>query len=135
MVILGAVTIAFGFICFFCLVDNPRSRFLRLTDEQKQIVEERLRDNAVVKSKEVKYYQIYEALKEPRYYCFIFASLLINLQNGALNTFSSIITQGFGFSVSVIFAMLSYQIELIPHRNNPIPGRRFYFASSTFRCS
>lgn len=101
MAILGAVTMFFGIIAFFVLIDNPRSRFLRLTDEQKQIVEERLRDNAVVKSKETKYYQIYEALTEPRYYLFIFASCLINLQNGALNTFSSIITQGFGFSVSV----------------------------------
>lgn len=98
MVILGAVTMAFGIVCFFSLVDNPRSRFLRLTPEQEAIVEERQRDNAVVRTTEIKYYQMVEALKEPRFYCFIVASMLINFQNGALNTFSSIITAGFGFS-------------------------------------
>ncbi|KAI9319477.1 major facilitator superfamily domain-containing protein [Dichotomocladium elegans] len=98
MLILGVITIAIGAAVFFLLIDNPRSRFLRLTEEQKVIVEDRLRDNAVVVSKKLKYYQILEALKEPRYYCFSIASLLVNLQNGGITTFSSIITAGFGFS-------------------------------------
>ncbi|CDH61084.1 mfs allantoate transporter [Lichtheimia corymbifera JMRC:FSU:9682] len=98
MLILGIVTIACGFIFFFFLVDNPRSRLLRLTPEQLAAVEERIKDNAVVITKEIKYHQIIEAIKEPRLYCFAFASMLINFQNGALNTFSSIITQGFGFA-------------------------------------
>lgn len=100
MLILGVITVAFGLILFFFLVDDPRSSFLRLTPEQREIVEERIRDNAVVITRQIKYNQIIEALKEPRYYCFIFASMLINFQNGALNTFQSIITAGFGFSVS-----------------------------------
>ncbi|KAI9319429.1 major facilitator superfamily domain-containing protein [Dichotomocladium elegans] len=98
MLILGVVTISFGIILFFGLIDNPRSRFLNLTPEQEQAVEERIRDNAVVITQEIKYYQMLEALKEPRLYSYILASMLINLQNGALNTFSSIITNGFGFS-------------------------------------
>lgn len=57
-------------------------------------------DNATIVTREIKMHHIYEALKEPRYYCFIFASMLFNLQNGALGVFSSIITVGFGFSVS-----------------------------------
>lgn len=99
MLILGVITVAFGIILFFFLVDDPRSKFLRLTPEQREIVEERIRDHAVVITREIKYYQIIEDLKEPRFYCFIFSSMLINFQNGALNTFSSIITAGFGFSV------------------------------------
>ncbi|KAI9480897.1 MAG: major facilitator superfamily domain-containing protein [Benjaminiella poitrasii] len=98
MIILGAVTIAFGLFCFFLLVDNPSSKLLRLTPEQEKVVELRTIDNATVITKEIKFHHMIEALKEPRYYCFIFASLLFNLQNGALNTFSSIITAGFGFS-------------------------------------
>ncbi|CDH48817.1 mfs allantoate transporter [Lichtheimia corymbifera JMRC:FSU:9682] len=98
MLILGVITVAFGIIIFFFLVDDPRSKFLRLTPEQREIVEERIRDHAVVITREIKFYQIIEALKEPRFYCFIFSSMLINFQNGALNTFSSIITAGFGFS-------------------------------------
>ncbi|KAL0094883.1 major facilitator superfamily domain-containing protein [Phycomyces blakesleeanus] len=98
MIILGSVTILFGVICFFCLIDNPRSRFLRLTPEQKEVVDARLRDNSVVRTTEIKYSHMLESLREPRFYCFILSSLLINFQNGALSTFSAIITAGFGFS-------------------------------------
>jgi ACS family allantoate permease-like MFS transporter len=100
MIILGGITIIFGICCFFLLVDNPQSKFLRLTPDEKRVVELRTIDNNTVISKQIKYHHMIEALKEPRYYCFIFASLLFNLQNGALGTFSSIITVGFGFSVS-----------------------------------
>lgn len=100
MIILGAITVLFGVICFFFLVDNPNSKYLRLTPAEKRVVELRTIDNNTVITKKIKYHHMLEALKEPRYYCFIFASLLFNLQNGALNTFSSIITKGFGFSVS-----------------------------------
>ncbi|KAI8393773.1 major facilitator superfamily domain-containing protein [Radiomyces spectabilis] len=98
MIILGAVTMLFGIICFFGLVDTPKSRFLRLTKEQEAIVDERMRDNAVVRTEVIKRNQIMESLREPRFYLFILASFLINLQNGALNTFSSIIINGFGFA-------------------------------------
>ncbi|KAI9499295.1 major facilitator superfamily domain-containing protein [Zychaea mexicana] len=98
MIILGVITIFFGFVIFFFLVDDPRSKFLRLTPEQLQIVDERQRDNTTVRTKEIKWHHVKEALTEPRFYCFCFASMLINFQNGALNTFSSIITAGFGFS-------------------------------------
>lgn len=101
MIILGGITFLFGIIFFLFLVDSPTSKFLRLTPEEEQVVKHRTIDNSTVITKEIKYHQMIEALKEPRFYCFIFFSLLINLQNGALNTFSAIITTGFGFSVCI----------------------------------
>lgn len=101
MIILGSVTIVFGILCFFLLVDNPNSKFLSLTPDEKKAVAARTLDNSTIITKEWKMSHVSEALREPRFYCFIFASLLYNLQNGALNTFSSIITAGFGFSVSL----------------------------------
>ncbi|KAF7727465.1 hypothetical protein EC973_007534 [Apophysomyces ossiformis] len=98
MIILGAVTVLFGLICFFFLVDKPKSRFLRLTPEQEKAVDVRLQDNNVVRTNEIKISHMIEALKEPRFYCFIFASMLYNVQNGAMGIFSAIITAGFGFS-------------------------------------
>lgn len=97
MIILGAITILFGLFSFFFMVDNPKAKVLRLTPEEEKIVELRMRDNAVVKSKEIKTSHIWESLKEPRFYAFCFAAMLINFQNSALSTFSSIITKGFGF--------------------------------------
>jgi ACS family allantoate permease-like MFS transporter len=99
MIILGSVTVVFGFFCFFLLVDDPKSKMLRLTPEEEKAVDNRKLDNAVVITRDFKFSHIVESLKEPRYYCFIFTSLLFNLQNGALGTFQSIITAGFGFSV------------------------------------
>lgn len=100
MIILGSITVFFGVFCFFLLVDDPKSRLLHLTPEEEKLVADRSLDNAVVRTKVVKTAHMFEALREPRFYCFFFASMLVNFQNGAMNTFSSIITTGFGFSVN-----------------------------------
>lgn len=103
MIILGAVTMAFGILCFFFMLDNPKDKVLKLSPEEEKIVDKRTADNAVIKTKEFKMSHVYESLKEGRYYAFNFISLLINLQNSALGTFNTTITAGFGFSVSFIY--------------------------------
>ncbi|KAL0092845.1 major facilitator superfamily domain-containing protein [Phycomyces blakesleeanus] len=98
MIILGGVTILVGFICFFFLIDDPRSLKWRHNAEEQILVEERIRDNAVVRTNKVNFAQIKEALLEPRLWCFCFISFLINIQNGALTSYSTTITQGFGYT-------------------------------------
>lgn len=100
-IIWGAFTFSLGFVFFFFLPDRPKSRWFRLTAEEEKIVEERTLDNAVVQNKKIKMSHVYEALREPRLYCYFFLSLLLNLQNGALTLFSSQITTSMGFSVSI----------------------------------
>ncbi|KAF7722288.1 hypothetical protein EC973_003472 [Apophysomyces ossiformis] len=102
MVILGAVTILVGIATFFFLVDNPKSKWLRLTKEEEQIVNDRILDNKVVRTKEIKKSHILEALTEIRFYCYIAVALLLSLQNGALSTFTGLITRGFGYDVIYI---------------------------------
>lgn len=101
MIILGAVTVVFGFFCIFCLIDSPKSRFVATSDSVKAIIAERVLDNAVVRTKEIKVAHMIESLKEPRFYCFIFSSMLINMQNGALSNFSTLITKSLGFDVNI----------------------------------
>lgn len=98
MIIFGIITSGLGFIYFFFLPDTPHSRWFRLTAEEKLIVEERVRDNAVVPSRKFKLESVYESLKEPRFYCYCFISLCLNFQNGALTIFSSIIISEMGFT-------------------------------------
>ncbi|CAO3642564.1 unnamed protein product [Mucor hiemalis] len=98
MLIFGVVTAALGFVYFVFLPDTPYSRWFRLTEEEKLIVDQRVRDNATVATHAVNYSQIWEALKEPRLYCYCLISLFINFQNGALTIFSSIIITELGFS-------------------------------------
>lgn len=106
MIILGAVTVFIGLICFFFLIDNPKSKRLQLNAEQEILVEERTRDNAVFRTNTIKKHQIMEALWEPRFWCFCFASLFINMQNGVMSTYSAQMVESFGFNVSLSLSFI-----------------------------
>ncbi|CDS02628.1 hypothetical protein LRAMOSA00033 [Lichtheimia ramosa] len=88
-VIFGSMTVLVGILCFFFLVDNPKSWILRLTEEEKAIIEDRTQDNAVVRHQKIKWSQMWEACKEIRLWCICLASLALTLQNGALQVFST----------------------------------------------
>lgn len=99
-IVFGAATVLIGIITFFFLVDDVDSKILRLTDKEKDIVQERSRDNCVVRNKKIKKEHMVEALKEPRLYLIFIAQLCNCLQNGGLITFSTLLIEGLGFSVS-----------------------------------
>ncbi|KAI8146730.1 major facilitator superfamily domain-containing protein [Fennellomyces sp. T-0311] len=88
-IIFGALTVTLGILCFFFLVDSPRSKLLRLTPEEHEIVDRRTRDNAVVRTKKIHWPHFIEALKEPRLYLIFFAAVGLNMQNGGLLVFSA----------------------------------------------
>ncbi|CAO3672344.1 unnamed protein product [Rhizopus stolonifer] len=98
MLVLGSATCVTGFISFFFLIDNPKSPAFNLNAEQEILVEERIRDNAVVRTSTIKKEQIYEALKEVRFWCFGVSCFLLNLQNGAMSAYIAQIAVGFGFT-------------------------------------
>ncbi|KAI9281155.1 major facilitator superfamily domain-containing protein [Sporodiniella umbellata] len=98
MIILGSVTIVMGIVCIFFLIDSPKSPALGLNAEQELLVEERTKDNATVRTTEIKREQIWEALKELRFWCFCLACVLINLQNGAMTIYNAQITASLGFN-------------------------------------
>lgn len=98
-IIWGSVTVLIGIAVFFFLPDTPTSFMFRLTEEEKKIVEERLRDNAVVRVKEFKRWHVWEALKEPRLWLLCFSTLCNNLHTGGLVVFSTIIVKNLGFTV------------------------------------
>ena len=98
MIILGCITVIFGCACYFLLIID--SNVIAKSEEEREVIRLRMKDNAVVASQEIKFQQIREALTESRFYCLVLFELLLHFQNGALLTFSSIITKGLGFSVS-----------------------------------
>ncbi|KAG1457016.1 hypothetical protein G6F56_006705 [Rhizopus delemar] len=99
-IIWGALTVLFGLIVFFFLPDTPHSFMYRLTEEEKGIVEERTRDNAVVRVYEIKKWHIWEALREPRLWLVCLSTFCNNLHTGGLVVFSTIIVSSLGFSNS-----------------------------------
>lgn len=98
-IIWGALTVVIGIVVFFFLPDTPYHFMFKLTEEEKKIVEERIRDNAVVRVKEYKGSQVWEAIKEPRLWLLAVSTLCNNLHNGGLVVFSTLIVSSFGFSV------------------------------------
>ncbi|KAI8341081.1 major facilitator superfamily domain-containing protein [Chlamydoabsidia padenii] len=96
--IFGVSTIALGIAVFFLLIDKPTSRLLRLTDTEREIIRQRTNDNMVVKSKKIKKDQIFEALKEPRFWCICLAVLFNNMENGGMISYAVILVQGLGFN-------------------------------------
>ncbi|KAI8062103.1 major facilitator superfamily domain-containing protein [Gongronella butleri] len=97
-VVLGVLTVLIGVMTFFFLPDTPLSPCLQLTDDEKKIVAMRTLDNAVVREKEVKWYQYRECLREPRLYLVFLFACCNNLTNGGIVVFSNPFIQGLGFS-------------------------------------
>ncbi|KAG2226515.1 hypothetical protein INT45_014259, partial [Circinella minor] len=113
MIILGSVTMIVGVITFLILPDRAESRWYRLTAIEMDIVEDRIRDNTIVKSKIIKWNHIFEALREARFYCYILISFLTHLLNGCVTIFSTTIIKSMGFSVSYIFTQFNINMESI----------------------
>jgi hypothetical protein len=69
-----------------------------LTEEEKEIVEQRTRDNAVVRKHKVNVGHYWEALAEPRLWLLCIVSCSHNLQNGGLVAYSTVLVSGLGFN-------------------------------------
>ncbi|KAI8877654.1 MFS general substrate transporter [Backusella circina FSU 941] len=96
-VIWGIITVVTGVVVYFFMIDSPESRWLGLTEEEREIVKERTRDNAVVRKLEVSHHQYFEALKEPRLWLIFVMAMVNNFQNGGLIHFSNVLVKSLGF--------------------------------------
>lgn len=96
--IIGAICAVWGIVVGLCLPDNPvTAKFL--TEKEKRIVVERLRDNQTgVENKTIKTYQIVEAFTDYKLYFFYAIATLQAITNGGTTNFGTLITQGFDFS-------------------------------------
>ncbi|KAI9498456.1 major facilitator superfamily domain-containing protein [Zychaea mexicana] len=96
--IFGALTILHGFIVYFFMVDTPKHKKLKLTPAEERIADARMKDNAVTQHREFKYAQIWECLKEARWYLLVIAAFCISMQNGGMLVYSTTFTMALGFS-------------------------------------
>lgn len=96
--ILGAVTILWSAVLFFCLPDNPMTS-RRLTDAEKEIAKYRLqRNNAGAISHEFNKAQFFEAFRDYKVYSSALIVMLTGVPSGALGTFGTMVINGFGFN-------------------------------------
>ncbi|RAL02670.1 major facilitator superfamily transporter allantoate [Aspergillus ibericus CBS 121593] len=95
--LLGLLTILTGIAYLWYLPDSQATaRFL--TDRERLVALERIRDNFQgVGSPIWKWAQFREAFHDPRTYLYILYSLLMNIPNGGITTFGSLLIKSFGF--------------------------------------
>ncbi|KAI8280232.1 putative transporter [Colletotrichum sp. SAR 10_98] len=96
--VLGLITVLTGAFNIWYLPDNQaNAKFL--DDRQRLIAIERIRDNFQgIGNRVWKWDQFREAFRDPRTYLYALFSFLMNIPNGGITTFGSIIVNSFGFN-------------------------------------
>ena len=96
--VLGIPTVFTGVYCWFFMPDNQtNAKFLNR--REKLIAIERIRGNFQgIGSRKWKWDQFREAFRDPRTYLYVLFSLLMNIPNGGITAFGSIVIKSFGFS-------------------------------------
>jgi ACS family allantoate permease-like MFS transporter len=94
----GGMTVVWGIITYFLLPDNPAT-WKVLSDREKYIAIHRVQSNQTgIENKTIKWYQVREAVFDPKTWVLFVYQVLIASYTGGLTTFASLIVNGFGFS-------------------------------------
>ncbi|PYI31327.1 putative allantoate permease [Aspergillus indologenus CBS 114.80] len=96
--VLGLPTVLTGALYFWLMPDDQiHARFL--SHREKLIAVDRIRGNFQgIGSHTWKWAHFFEAFRDPRTYLYVLFSLLMNIPNGGITTFGSIVISSFGFS-------------------------------------
>ncbi|KAJ5602277.1 hypothetical protein N7510_011811 [Penicillium lagena] len=92
----GVITIVIGILTFLFLPDNPMKS--RLRREEKIHIIERVRENQTgIENKKFKWTQFIEAVTDIKTWLLSLIVITTNVPNGAVSSFSNIITENFGY--------------------------------------
>ncbi|OQE11086.1 hypothetical protein PENVUL_c003G01206 [Penicillium vulpinum] len=113
--VFGLPTIVTGLLYLWYMPDNQiQARFLN--HREKLIAIDRLRGNFQgIGNHTWKWPQFFEAFRDPRTYLYVLFSLLMNIPNGGITAFGSIIISSFGFDdrMSLILNMPMGAVDII----------------------
>ncbi|KAI5478460.1 allantoate permease [Pseudohyphozyma bogoriensis] len=97
-IMVGVITIAWSFVLATLLPDNPSTAWW-LTMREKVIAIRRTESNRTgMESQTFKLSQVKEAAMDPKTYLFFLIAFLLNIPNGGLITFNSIVIATLGFT-------------------------------------
>lgn len=97
--ILGAVTSAYGFVLLAFLPDSPAKAVFLKKPERTVALQRTLKNKTgVMDTGKFRWGQVLMAIKDPQTWCLVLYTFCVNLCNGGVTSFSSIIIAGFGFS-------------------------------------
>ena len=93
----GGCTVVWGLIMLLLLPNPPATcRFLN-PREQKTAVR-RVQTSASLTATDYKLYQVREAFRDPQTYLLVIYTFCMNIPNGGLTSFGSLVISGFGYS-------------------------------------
>ncbi|KAF2636341.1 putative allantoate permease [Massarina eburnea CBS 473.64] len=95
---LGAFTFLWAFVVFFFLPNNPMEAKWLSGREKLMIIQRKASDNTGVESKVFKKAQVWEAILDPKTWLIWFAIVALQVPNGGLTTFNTLIISGLGFN-------------------------------------
>lgn len=94
---MGGITVLWGFLTFWLLPANPATWRI-LSEKEKYVAIHRVRNNKTgIENKQIKWYQVREALVDPKTWVLFVYQVLIASFTGGLTTFASLIVNGLGF--------------------------------------
>ncbi|KAI2817346.1 hypothetical protein CBS147343_3246 [Aspergillus niger] len=110
--VLGLPTVLTGFLYFWFMPNNQiQAKFL--SHREKHIAVDRIRGNFQgIGNRTWKWAHFFEAFRDPRTYLYVLFSFLMNIPNGGITTFGSLIISSFGFS-SRMSLMLNMPMGLV----------------------
>lgn len=95
--LVGAFTAVWAGVVFMFLPDNPLVARWFTAREKYIIIQRKASDNTGVETKKIKKEQIIEAFTDPKTWLIWFAIVALQVPNGGLTTFNTLIISGLGF--------------------------------------
>lgn len=97
-IFLGCLTVFMGLVFLVVVPDRPDKAWF-LSEREKLIARERLLSNHQrIDEREFRWYQVWEALKDPLTWLYMLGSGLTCIPNGGFTNYFAILIQGFGFT-------------------------------------
>lgn len=103
----GGFTFLWAFVIWFFLPENPLEAKWLTKREKFMLVQRKAHDNTGLQSKTFKIEQMWEALLDGKTWLIWTAIIALQVPNGGLTTFNTLIIQGLGFSpkITALLAM------------------------------
>lgn len=126
--LLGSITIVWSGVVFWFLPNNPLET-KRLTPREKYIIIQRkAADNTGIETKAIKKEQIWEAFADPKTWLIWISIIALQVPNGGLTTFNTLIISGLGFS-----PLQTSLLAMPPGAMSTLSGLALSFLASTTR--
>ena len=111
----GLFTVAVGCVFIVVVPDNQLTAWWLNQDERLQAIQRIRHNQQGIGNRIFKFYQFKEALLDPITWAFVFLVLVIDIPNGGLTNFFSLLIESFGFTAnqSLLYGTVSGAVEFI----------------------